>query len=122
MWQKGSAHRHKSWGNPHPAIVEISTNLVSDHGLDALVHPLAPEAPTNSCSLEEHTPEQGHPTGSIEVHQLEDVDSTLESNNLLNLFKIVQNGFIWTSVIIGTPNKNIKTTMIRVNLNLLGLK
>jgi len=71
-------HRHEGWCNSHPAIVEISINFVSNHCFNAFIHSFAAKTPTDGSCLKEHTPQQRHPTGCIEVHQLEYVHSPLK--------------------------------------------
>ena len=71
-------HHHECRSKEDPADVPIPAHSVANHLLNAEVELLSPKDPTDGDSLEEHTPQQRQPTGSIEVHQLEHIDSSLE--------------------------------------------
>ena len=75
---KKLTYHHKCRGKEDPADVPIPADSVANHLLNAEVELLSPKDPTDGDSLEEHTPQQRQPTGSIEVHQLEHIDSSLE--------------------------------------------
>ena len=75
MFGCSSAHQHEGRRQSDPADEPVVVNPVADHLLDAVVEPPRPKYPANCDGLEEDAPEQGHPTRSIEVHQLEDIDA-----------------------------------------------
>ena len=68
-------HHHEGGGQGDPAHEPVVVDPVTDHLLDAVVEPSRPKHPAYGDGLEEDAPEQRHPTGGIEVHQLKDVDA-----------------------------------------------
>lgn len=70
-----TTHQHEGRRQGDPADEPVVVNSVADHLLDAVIEPSRPKDPANRDGLEEDAPEQRHPTRSIEVHQLEDIDA-----------------------------------------------
>ena len=68
---------HDGGAQELPAEIEEEGRLVSGHRLDRLPEPLGSEDPGDGDGLPEADPEQGHPAGRVEVHQLEDEDPAL---------------------------------------------
>ena len=62
---------HDCWGKVLPAQVPEHVRLVSGHLLDAITEAAGSEEPADGDGLEEADPQQAHPGGRIEVHQLE---------------------------------------------------
>ena len=60
---------------------------MSRHLLHAVTEPLSPEDPAYGHRLEEANPEQRHPGATVEVHQLEGVDTALQERKNITLLK-----------------------------------
>jgi len=68
---------HEGRGEEDPADEPIVADPVTNHFLNAAIEPPCPKHPTDGDSLEEDTPQQGQTTRSVEVHELEHVDTAL---------------------------------------------
>ena len=72
-------YQHECRSKEDPADVPIPADSVPDHLLDTEVQLSSSKHPADGDSLEKHTPQQRQTTGSIKVHQLENVHSSLRN-------------------------------------------
>jgi len=71
-------HNHEERRDELPAEVPESANPESEHVLKAVVDLVGTETVTDGKGLEKGGPQQRHSTGRVEIHQLENVNSSLK--------------------------------------------
>ena len=87
----------------------LDTNITPTHNND-IVHlsePGRPKNPGQGDRLPEADPEQGHATGRVEVHQLENVHTSLKGQR--DIYILIDPMTCVTCVHMGSPAQKLRT-------------